>query len=149
MSLFERYLSVWVFACIVAGVALGRLFPATFEAIGALQVAQVNLPVGLLMADQYPVDHWIREVTEPVFIAHGDHDQTIDVYHGKRLYELARNPQGLWIEPGADHDELWAHGIWDKAKAFFQQVEAAKTGAANENGAPQGAASQPAVAGGQ
>ena len=49
MSLFERYLSVWVFACIVAGVALGRLFPATFEAIGALQVAQVNLPVGLLI----------------------------------------------------------------------------------------------------
>jgi fermentation-respiration switch protein FrsA (DUF1100 family) len=120
--------------------------------ISAVQVAVDRywyLPVGLLMADQYPVDHWIREVTEPVFIAHGDHDQTIDVYHGKRLYELARNPQGLWIEPGADHDELWAHGIWDKAKAFFQQVEAAKTGAANENGAPQGAASQPAVAGGQ
>src|SRR6476469_6004588 len=49
MSVFERYLSVWVFACIVAGVALGRLFPGTFEAIGALQVAQVNLPVGLLI----------------------------------------------------------------------------------------------------
>jgi ACR3 family arsenite transporter len=49
MSVFERYLSVWVFACIVAGVALGRMLPGTFEAIGALQVAQVNLPVGLLI----------------------------------------------------------------------------------------------------
>jgi ACR3 family arsenite transporter len=49
MSVFERYLSVWVFACIVAGVALGRLLPGGFAAIGALQVAQVNLPVGLLI----------------------------------------------------------------------------------------------------
>ena len=49
MNLFERYLTLWVFLCIVLGIALGQLFPGVFQAIGAMEVAQVNLPVGLLI----------------------------------------------------------------------------------------------------
>ena len=49
MSVFERYLSVWVFGCIVAGIALGQFFPRPFQAIGGLEIASVNLPVGLLI----------------------------------------------------------------------------------------------------
>ena len=49
MSLFERYLTVWVFLCIVVGVALGHVLPGAFEAIGALEVAKVNLPVAALI----------------------------------------------------------------------------------------------------
>ena len=49
MGGFERYLSAWVFLCIVAGVALGHLFPGLFQAVGAMEVARVNLPVGLLI----------------------------------------------------------------------------------------------------
>ncbi|MCP5182065.1 MAG: ACR3 family arsenite efflux transporter [Pseudomonadales bacterium] len=49
MNLFERYLTVWVFLCIVTGIALGRLLPEPFQAIGQLEIAQVNLPVGLLI----------------------------------------------------------------------------------------------------
>jgi arsenical-resistance protein len=49
MGVFERYLTVWVFACIVVGIAAGQLFPASFRAIGRMEVAQVNLPVGLLI----------------------------------------------------------------------------------------------------
>jgi ACR3 family arsenite transporter len=49
MSGFERYLTVWVFLCIVVGVALGQCFPGLFQGIGRLEVAQVNLPVGLLI----------------------------------------------------------------------------------------------------
>jgi len=49
MSVFERYLTVWVFLCIVAGIALGQLLPGPFQAIGRMEVAQVNLPVGLLI----------------------------------------------------------------------------------------------------
>lgn len=49
MSVFERYLTVWVFLCIVAGVLLGQAFPPFFQAIGKLEVAKVNLPVGLLI----------------------------------------------------------------------------------------------------
>ena len=49
MSVFERYLTVWVFLCIVVGIALGQVFPGPFQAIGRLELAQVNLPVGLLI----------------------------------------------------------------------------------------------------
>ncbi|GAO22445.1 ACR3 family arsenite transporter [Alicycliphilus sp. B1] len=49
MSLFERYLSVWVLLCIVAGIALGQFAPGVFQSIGRMEIAQVNLPVGLLI----------------------------------------------------------------------------------------------------
>ena len=49
MNLFERWLSLWVFLCIVAGIALGQWLPGVFQAIGRLEVAQVNLPVGALI----------------------------------------------------------------------------------------------------
>jgi ACR3 family arsenite transporter len=49
MSTFERYLTVWVFACIVAGIAAGQVFPGMFRAVGRMEIAQVNLPVGLLI----------------------------------------------------------------------------------------------------
>ena len=49
MTVFERYLTLWVFICIVLGLALGQFFPGVFQAIGAMEVAQVNLPVGLLI----------------------------------------------------------------------------------------------------
>ncbi|WP_288107076.1 ACR3 family arsenite efflux transporter [Limnobacter sp.] len=49
MSVFERYLTVWVFLCIVIGIAFGQFFPAAFQSIGRLEIAQVNLPVGLLI----------------------------------------------------------------------------------------------------
>ncbi len=49
MSRFERYLTLWVALCIVAGIALGQLLPGPVQAIGRMEVAQVNLPVGLLI----------------------------------------------------------------------------------------------------
>ena len=49
ISFFERYLTVWVFLCIVAGIALGQMLPDIFQSIGKLEVASVNLPVGLLI----------------------------------------------------------------------------------------------------
>ena len=49
LSVFERYLTVWVFLCIVVGVLLGQALPGVFQAIGRMEYAQVNLPVGLLI----------------------------------------------------------------------------------------------------
>ena len=49
MSLFERYLTLWVFLCIVAGVLLGQWLPGLVHSVAAMEVAQVNLPVGLLV----------------------------------------------------------------------------------------------------
>lgn len=49
ISFFERYLSVWVALCIVVGIVLGQALPGVFQAIGRMEYAQVNLPVGLLI----------------------------------------------------------------------------------------------------
>jgi ACR3 family arsenite transporter len=49
MSLFERYLTLWVALCIVAGIGLGLLMPGAFHAIAAVEVAKVNLPVAALI----------------------------------------------------------------------------------------------------
>ena len=49
MTVFERYLTLWVFICILVGIGIGQLFPGAFQAIGRMEVARVNLPVGLLI----------------------------------------------------------------------------------------------------
>lgn len=49
MGVFERYLTVWVLLCIVVGIALGSVFPDIFQTIAGLEVAQVNLPVAVLI----------------------------------------------------------------------------------------------------
>lgn len=49
MNLFERYLTLWVALCIVAGVLLGQMVPGLFHALGAATVAEVNLPVAVLV----------------------------------------------------------------------------------------------------
>ncbi|MFA5678061.1 MAG: ACR3 family arsenite efflux transporter [Pseudomonas sp.] len=46
---FERYLTLWVLLCIVAGTVLGLIIPEAAQAVGALEMAQVNIPVGLLI----------------------------------------------------------------------------------------------------
>ena len=49
MGVFERFLTLWVFLCIIAGIALGQWLPAVFQSIGSMEVARVNLPVGALI----------------------------------------------------------------------------------------------------
>ncbi|MDB5855312.1 MAG: arsB [Herminiimonas sp.] len=49
IGFFERYLTVWVALCILVGILLGRAFPTAFQGIAALEFAQVNIPVGVLI----------------------------------------------------------------------------------------------------
>lgn len=49
MGFFERYLTLWVFLCIAAGIGLGRLLPEVFHAVGGMELAQINLPVAVLI----------------------------------------------------------------------------------------------------
>lgn len=83
------------------------------------------LPVYWVMQDKFPVNVWIKNVAEPVLIAHGTADTTIDVSNGKRLYDLVPNKDELWIVPGGTHSSLWDAGIWDHAVPFFGRAEAA------------------------
>ncbi len=49
MNIFERFLTLWVAACILAGIALGHLCPGLFQAIGSMEFARVNLPVAVFI----------------------------------------------------------------------------------------------------
>lgn len=49
MSTFERYLTLWVALCIIAGIALGHVMPGVFHAIAGAEIAKVNLPVAALI----------------------------------------------------------------------------------------------------
>jgi fermentation-respiration switch protein FrsA (DUF1100 family) len=105
--------------------ALALLLETPF--LSAVNVAAERypiLPVQWVMLDQFHSDRWILNVTEPVMVAHGTADRTIDVSNGERLYALAPNQAELWIVPGADHSDLWAAGIWEKAEAFFREAGA-------------------------
>ena len=74
MSTFERYLTVWVFLCIVIGIALGQLLPGVFQIIGRLEVARVNVPVGLLI--------WVMIIPMLVKIDFGALHQVKDHWKG-------------------------------------------------------------------
>lgn len=49
IGIFEKNLTWWVLACIVVGILLGQIFPDFFQAVGSLKVAEVNLPVAVLI----------------------------------------------------------------------------------------------------
>ena len=78
------------------------------------------LPVDWIMQDTYRVDEWIKDVAEPVFVAHGTADVTIGYQHGVHTYELAPNKAEMWTVEGAGHSDLWKAGIWAKAKGLFE-----------------------------
>ncbi|MBK1654244.1 ACR3 family arsenite efflux transporter [Allochromatium vinosum] len=74
MSVFERWLSLWVALCIVVGIALGQFLPAPVQFLGRLEVAQVNLPVGLLI--------WIMIIPMLIKIDFGALHQVRDHWKG-------------------------------------------------------------------
>jgi arsenite transporter len=49
MGVFERYLTLWVFVCIVVGIVVGQVLPGVAQAVGRMEFARVNLPVGVLI----------------------------------------------------------------------------------------------------
>ncbi len=77
MNFFERYLSLWVFLCIVAGIAVGQFLPAPVRWIGSLEIARVNLPVGLLI--------WVMIIPMLVKVDFG------------ALHELRRHSRGIGV----------------------------------------------------
>ncbi|MBY8605951.1 ACR3 family arsenite efflux transporter [Burkholderia arboris] len=77
INFFERYLTVWVALCIVAGIALGQMLPDLFERIGRMEYAQVNLPVGLLI--------WVMIIPMLVKVDFG------------ALHEVRRHAKGIGV----------------------------------------------------
>jgi ACR3 family arsenite transporter len=77
LGFFERYLTVWVLACIGAGIGFGQLAPDAAAAIASLEFARVNLPVGILI--------WIMIIPMLVKVDFG------------RLHELRRHARGIGV----------------------------------------------------
>ncbi|MEB3278973.1 MAG: ACR3 family arsenite efflux transporter [Lyngbya sp.] len=56
LSVFEKYLTVWVFLCILGGILLGRLFPGVAVALDSMSVYQVSIPIAIcLFFMMYPI----------------------------------------------------------------------------------------------
>ncbi len=87
------------------------------------------LPVGLLMYDQYPVNQWIVDVAEPVWVGHGTADTTIGYTHGERVYEPGAQ-QGRAVDRRGRRAmaTFGITGIWDEAKSFFARAGSAAGG---------------------
>lgn len=77
LGFFERYLTVWVLACIAAGIGLGQLLPGVAAAVADLELARVNLPVGILI--------WIMIIPMLVKVDFG------------RLHEVRRHARGIGV----------------------------------------------------
>ena len=74
IGFFERWLSLWVFLCIVTGIALGQWVPGLFQTLGRLEVARVNIPVGVLI--------WVMIIPMLVKIDFGALHQVRDHWKG-------------------------------------------------------------------
>ena len=80
MNIFERYLTIWVAVCMVAGVALGKLFPGITAALSAMEFAEgshVNVPIVVLI--------WLMIFPMMLKIDFGS------------IMQVGRNPRGLFI----------------------------------------------------
>ena len=77
LGFFERYLTLWVALCIAAGVALGQVAPGLIDLVAGLEVARVNLPVGLLI--------WVMIIPMLVKIDFG------------RLHEVRQHARGIGV----------------------------------------------------
>ncbi len=79
------------------------------------------IPLAGIMKDTFLAREWIKNVQEPVFVAHGTADRVIPVHDGEDLFEMAPNGQELWIVEGGTHSSLWSDGLWGRVKAFIER----------------------------
>jgi fermentation-respiration switch protein FrsA (DUF1100 family) len=77
------------------------------------------LPLNLLITDKYNNERNIRAVRVPILILHGKHDAVIPVDMGRRVYHAANEPKRIELFPHGNHDDLFDHGGWEKARAFL------------------------------
>lgn len=80
--------------------------------------------IPILPIDKFKNISRIKNITEPVLIIHGAADDTIPIWHGKKLYEVANDPkESLWIE-GAGHFDITdkdANLYWSKIDSFISK----------------------------
>jgi uncharacterized protein len=100
----------------VGKLVLEAPYTSTADVAGALLRI---VPVRLLMRDQFRSDERIAGVTAPLLIMHGDHDATIPVGFGERLFALAHEPKQFVRFPGGGHDNLDDYGATETVLRFI------------------------------
>ena len=81
------------------------------------------LPLSLLIADQYNLEHDIGTVTAPLLILHGEQDEVIPVEMGRRVFRAANKPKRIETFPQGRHNDLFDHGAWEKMRDFLLSLD--------------------------
>jgi len=79
------------------------------------------LPVRALMRDRFELVPQIGRVDAPVLVLHGERDRVVPARLGKALYEAASEPKALALYPEGGHEDLYAHGAWQRIGAFLAE----------------------------
>jgi len=87
------------------------------------------LPVGLLLLDRYESSRYIPDVHVPIFILHGEKDRIVPVAMGRRMFELANEPKEIAVLKGADHDDHYLFGSFERINDWIDRLRAGKIGA--------------------
>ena len=80
------------------------------------------LPVRLLMKDQFKSIDFIKRVTKPLLVVHGDRDVLIPVEFGKRLFAAANEPKEMEVIKGYGHEAMFEEVTWAREVEFFERV---------------------------
>jgi uncharacterized protein len=80
------------------------------------------LPVRLLMQDQFHSDARIGRVTAPVLVMHGDHDATVPIGYGERLFAMIKAPKQFVRFAGGGHSDLDSFGALEAAREFLKKL---------------------------
>jgi uncharacterized protein len=103
----------------LAAVALGAPYTSTAEVAAE---RYWYLPVHYLMIDQFKSSEFIRSVSEPLFILHGETDKTVSVRYGKKLFELANEPKKIILVRGQGHPLIFQEQSMRLYADFFDSV---------------------------
>ena len=82
------------------------------------------LPVGRLMHDRFDSATKIARIDAPVLILHGEHDRTVPIRFGRRLYAASVEPRRFELFPEAGHNDLYQHGAAERVLAFLAELPA-------------------------
>ena len=82
------------------------------------------IPVRWLMWDQFRSRDRIAAIGMPLLIVQGTEDDVVPPEHGRRLFEIAKEPKEIEVIQGAGHGNLWQNGLWRVVTDFVESVEA-------------------------
>ncbi|MGH7206250.1 MAG: alpha/beta hydrolase [Nitrospiraceae bacterium] len=106
--------------------AAGLILESAFPSVEALaRVHYFGLPAHWLLGARFNLADWLKNVSIPILVIHGDRDETVPIKLGKQVLEAAKNPKSFYLVPGADHNDLYLVGgkpYFQRLKHFVQEV---------------------------